>query len=46
MGALAFGAYGFQKYASQGEHISINEQNIVAPGDTIVFGTYLNEPIE
>ena len=43
---LAFGGYSYQKNSRKEENASINTQDILVPGDTIIFGIYLNEPIE
>ncbi len=36
----------YQKDFNLKEDVHISEQEILAPGDTIIFGTYLEEPIE
>lgn len=46
LGALALGGYFYKRNNSAKENNTINEQDILLVGDTIVFGTYLNEPIE
>lgn len=40
------GGYYYQKASLQEANTSVNSQEVLAPGDTIIFGTYLNEPIE
>ncbi len=46
LGTLAFGGYRYQKNAGEEENVSINKPDILSLGDTIIFGNYLNEPIE
>ena len=40
------GGYYYQSACRQEVSTSMNKQQILTPGDTIIFGTYLNEPIE
>ncbi len=46
LGAMFLGGYYYQKNSPWEETPAISKQEIFVAGDTIVFGTYLNEPIE
>jgi hypothetical protein len=43
---MFLGGYYYQRNLKQAENSCINNQESLAPGDTIIFGTYLREPIE
>ncbi len=46
LGTMFLGGSYYHKKVKQEENSYINTQESLVPGDTIIFGTYLNEPIE